>query len=69
MSSKINILVVDDEIEMRIALQKSLEKCGYRVELAHNVETALNKFYPKQFYCIQILNYIQKEKEICPLLY
>ena len=44
MSSETTILVVDDEIEiLRIALQKSLEKCGYKVELAHNVETALNK--------------------------
>ena len=72
MSSKINILVVDDEIEMRIALQKSLEKCGYRVELAHNVETALNKLASNSYNLVltdmtmpkqsgmEILNYIQK---------
>ena len=44
---EINIAAVGDVIsfqkEMLLHLQKSLEKCGYRVELAHNVETALNK--------------------------
>ena len=73
MSLETTILVVDDEIEMRIALQKSLEKCGYKVELAHNVETALNKLsvssydliltdmtMPKQS-GMEILNYVKKE--------
>ena len=80
MSSKINILVVDDEIEMRIALQKSLEKCGYRVELAHNVETALNKLASNSYNLVltdmtmpkqsgmEILNYIQKENLNLPII-
>ena len=80
MSSETTILVVDDEIEMRIALQKSLEKCGYKVELAHNVETALNKLSVSSYNLIltdmtmpkqsgmEILNYIQKENINLPVI-
>ena len=80
MSLETTILVVDDEIEMRIALQKSLEKCGYKVELAHNVETALNKLsvssydliltdmtMPKQS-GMEILNYVKKENINLPVI-
>jgi DNA-binding NtrC family response regulator len=69
------ILVVDDEIEMRIALQKALEKCNFLVEMSHNVKDALGKIekndynliitdmtMPKQS-GIEILNYA-KEKSI-----
>ncbi len=74
------ILVVDDEIEMRIALQKSLEKCGYEVELAHNVETALTKLVASSYDLVltdmtmpkqsgmEILKYIQKEQLSLPVI-
>lgn len=38
------ILIVDDEVEMRIAMSAALKKCGYPVELSHNAIDALNKF-------------------------
>ncbi len=80
MSLEKTILVVDDEIEMRIALQKSLEKCGYKVELAHNVETALNKLTASSYHLVltdmtmpkqsgmEILNYIQTENLNLPVI-
>ena len=37
------ILVVDDEIEMRFALKKALEKCNYVVDLSHNAKDAIGK--------------------------
>jgi two-component system, NtrC family, response regulator AtoC len=37
------ILIVDDEVEMRIAMSAALKKCGYPVELSHNAIDALNK--------------------------
>ena len=30
------ILIVDDEVEMRIAMSETLKHCGYPVELSHN---------------------------------
>ena len=44
MSLETTILVVDDEIEMRI-FYKNPRKMRFKVELAHNVETALNKLF------------------------
>ena len=38
------ILIVDDEVEMRIAMSKTLEHCGYPVEISHNALDAMNKF-------------------------
>lgn len=38
------ILIVDDEVEMRIAMSAALKKCGYPVELSHNAIDAFNKF-------------------------
>jgi two-component system response regulator FlrC len=38
------ILIVDDEVEMRIAMSETLKHCGYPVELSHNALDALNKF-------------------------
>jgi len=38
------ILIVDDEVEMRIAMSETLKHCGYPVEVSHNAIDALNKF-------------------------
>ena len=38
------ILIVDDEIEMRIAMAETLKHCGYPVELSHNAFDAIKKF-------------------------
>ncbi|MGK5091712.1 sigma-54 dependent transcriptional regulator [Deltaproteobacteria bacterium TL4] len=38
------ILIVDDEVEMRIAMSETLKHCGYDVELSHNAIDALKKF-------------------------
>ena len=38
------ILIVDDEVEMRIAMSETLKHCGYPVEISHNALDALNKF-------------------------
>ncbi|MEE2716716.1 MAG: sigma-54 dependent transcriptional regulator [SAR324 cluster bacterium] len=37
------ILIVDDEVEMRIAMSETLKHCGYPVELSHNAIDALKK--------------------------
>ena len=80
MNNQQHILVVDDEIEMRIALKKSLEKCQFFVDAAHNVKDALKKItnnnynliitdmtMPKQS-GIEILNYIQENKLAIPVI-
>ena len=38
------ILIVDDEVEMRIAMSETLKHCGYSVELSHNALDAIKKF-------------------------
>ena len=38
------ILIVDDEVEMRIAMSGTLKHCGYPVELSHNAIDALKKY-------------------------
>ena len=38
------ILIVDDEVEMRIAMSETLKHSGYPVEISHNAIDALNKF-------------------------
>ena len=38
------ILIVDDEVEMRIAMSETLKHAGYPVEVSHNAIDALNKF-------------------------
>lgn len=43
------ILVVDDEVEMRIAMSAALKRCGYPVELSHNAIDALNKFRKSKY--------------------
>jgi two-component system, NtrC family, response regulator AtoC len=43
------VLVVDDEVEMRIAMSAALKRCGYPVELSHNAIDALNKFKKNRY--------------------
>ncbi|MDT8448265.1 MAG: sigma-54 dependent transcriptional regulator [bacterium] len=43
------ILIVDDEVEMRIAMSAALKKCGFPVELSHNAIDAFNKFKKKEY--------------------
>ena len=38
------VLIVDDEVEMRIAMSETLKHCGYPVEISHNAIDALKKF-------------------------
>jgi two-component system response regulator FlrC len=43
------ILIVDDEVEMRIAMSETLKHCGYPVETSHNAIDALNKVKKAEF--------------------
>ncbi len=43
------ILIVDDEVEMRIAMSETLKHCGYPVELSHNAIDALKKFKDNEY--------------------
>jgi two-component system response regulator FlrC len=43
------ILIVDDEVEMRIAMSETLKHCGYPVETSHNAIDALNKAKKSDF--------------------
>ena len=43
------ILIVDDEVEMRIAMSETLKHCGYPVEISHNAIDALNKFRKNKY--------------------
>ena len=43
------ILIVDDEVEMRIAMSETLKHCGYPVELSHNAIDALKKFKNNEY--------------------
>jgi two-component system response regulator FlrC len=43
------ILIVDDEVEMRIAMSETLKHCGYPVEVSHNAIDALNKFRKNEY--------------------
>ncbi|HEX7926521.1 MAG TPA: sigma-54 dependent transcriptional regulator, partial [bacterium] len=43
------ILIVDDEVEMRIAMSETLKHSGYPVEVSHNALDALNKFKKSEF--------------------
>ncbi len=43
------ILVVDDDLAMRMALAESLESCGFEVETAENGVDALDKFQKGKF--------------------
>ena len=38
------VLIVDDEVEMRIAMSETLKHCGYPVEISHNAIDAFKKF-------------------------
>lgn len=43
------ILIVDDEVEMRIAMSETLKHCGYPVELSHNALDAIKKFKENEY--------------------
>ena len=43
------ILIVDDEVEMRIAMSETLKHCGYPVELSHNAIDALKKYKENEY--------------------
>ncbi len=43
------ILIVDDEVEMRIAMSETLKHCGYTVELSHNALDAMKKFKENEY--------------------
>ena len=43
------ILIVDDEVEMRIAMSETLKHCGYPVEVSHNAIDALKKFRKNEY--------------------
>ena len=43
------ILVVDDEVEMRIAMSETLKHCGYNVELSHNALDAFKKIKQNEY--------------------
>lgn len=74
------ILVVDDEIEMRIALQKALEKYKFLVDISHNVKDAIAKIEGNHYDLIitdmtmpkqkgtEILNYTAEKKISIPVI-
>ncbi|MCP4752265.1 MAG: sigma-54-dependent Fis family transcriptional regulator [Proteobacteria bacterium] len=43
------VLVVDDEVEMRMAMSAVLKRAGYPFELSNNAINALNKFKEKKY--------------------
>lgn len=43
------ILIVDDEVEMRIAMSETLKHCGFPVELSHNALDAIKKFKENEY--------------------
>ena len=61
------ILVVDDEVEMRIAMSAALKKCGYPVALSHNAIDALSKF-KKNAYSLVITDMTMPKKSGLELL-
>jgi DNA-binding response OmpR family regulator len=44
-----SILLLDDEIDTTVALQQTLNRCGYNVEVAHTIEAALRLVETKAF--------------------
>lgn len=74
------VLVVDDEVEMRIAMSASLKHCGIPVELSHNAIDALNKFKKNNYSLVitdmtmpkrsglELLKDIKKLKPTMPLI-
>jgi two-component system response regulator FlrC len=61
------ILIVDDEVEMRIAMSETLKHCGYAVEVSHNAIDALNKF-KKGDYCMVITDMTMPKRSGLELL-
>ncbi len=61
------ILIVDDEVEMRIAMSETLKHCGYQVDLSHNASDALSKL-KKNRYAIVITDMTMPKKSGLELL-
>ena len=53
-----NILVVDDEVEMRIALETTLKREGHHITLAENGKQALGKLNEDSFDLVLTLSLI-----------
>jgi DNA-binding response OmpR family regulator len=49
-----SILLVDDEVEICIELQRTLQELGYHVEVAHTVESALESISEARFDAILV---------------
>ena len=74
------ILIVDDEVEMRIAMSETLKHSGYPVEISHNAIDALNKFKKNDYSMvitdmtmpkrsgIELLKDIRKVNDALPVL-
>ena len=74
------ILIVDDEVEMRIAMSETLKHSGYPVEISHNAIDAINKFKKNDYSMvitdmtmpkrsgIELLKDIRKLNENLPVL-
>jgi DNA-binding NtrC family response regulator len=61
------ILVVDDEIEMRIAMSETLKHCGYGVELSDSANDALEKI-KKDSYSLVVADMTMPERSGLELL-
>jgi DNA-binding response OmpR family regulator len=49
-----SILLVDDEVEICVELQRTLQELGYHVEVAHTVESALESISEARFGAILV---------------
>ena len=50
--SELNVLVVDDDENIRLVLQKTITKQGYHVSTARNAEEALNMLQRSFFHVV-----------------
>ncbi len=67
MNKKLPILVVDDEVEMRIALSATLKRCDFEVELSHNAIDAIRKIKKNQ-YCLVLTDMTMPKRSGVQLL-
>lgn len=77
---KANVLVIDDDYHMRIALKESLTKTGYSVSLAEDGLKAINEISKRIFDIvitdvkmphlngIELLKHIRKENPLLPVI-